>query len=147
MVNVTENEKLCYAVINNSDLNKISWEGVCNDLGIEKVGAAQKRWSRFKQAVAANNSGNGATASTADSTPAKKSKAGTKKRVVADMNDGEDIESDQTPAKKFKKSNTKNDVLATKKGSKPGAKKATEENVTKDGDSEEDVKMEDEELN
>jgi hypothetical protein len=88
----TENEKLCMAIIANSQVTNIDWQGVADALGIEKIGTVQKRWSRFKAAKfgSAGGSSMAAAASSTDTTPIKKGNAAGKKRGAEEMNYGDE---------------------------------------------------------
>lgn len=106
----TENEKLCMAVINNSQVTAIDWKGVANDLGIDKIPTVQKRWSRFKAAKFGSPDGSplAAAASSTYTTPVKKGKSAGKKRGADEMNDNDNdkvarlTNKPRTPKKKLK---------------------------------------------
>jgi hypothetical protein len=55
---MTDNEKLCMAMVNNSTITNINWAGVGAALGGLKVNSVQKRWKRFKDTSIAKNSTN-----------------------------------------------------------------------------------------
>lgn len=45
----SKNEKLCMAVIKNSTVTKIDWDGVAKDVGVATANAANHHWRRFKK--------------------------------------------------------------------------------------------------
>lgn len=100
----TENEKLCMAIITNSNVANIDWNAVAGELGI-KVGAARQRWTRFKKAKFGSSPQptNAATASATGTTPTKGEKVAGKKRAKKDMTAGAEDEVHQSRGRKAKK--------------------------------------------
>lgn len=83
---LTPNEVLLKAVLDNSTI-AINWEEVTKALGLEKTGAAQKRWSRFKLKLGHSSRKGKPAPSTPKKTQAKGAKAPAKKRGANEMSE------------------------------------------------------------
>lgn len=70
------------AVIKNSTITNINWEGVAKDLGKGTSKAANCQWYRFTKAFAVNGS------------PKTTKTNGSKKRGIEEVGDGEELEGD-----------------------------------------------------
>jgi hypothetical protein len=81
----TDNEKLCMAIINNSVVTSINWQGVGEALGL-KVNSAQKRWKRFKDSSVAAK----LTSASPRKRPIDTSVKGCQKRGAEEISDGVD---------------------------------------------------------
>ncbi|KAF4624399.1 hypothetical protein G7Y89_g13773 [Cudoniella acicularis] len=67
------------AIIKNSTVTNIDWDGVARDLGVSTANAANCQWRRFKKAKFSDAS-----------PPTKSAKTnGSKKRAVEEMSDGD----------------------------------------------------------
>ncbi len=104
----TKEMQLCVAIIRNSEISNINWEGVKIELGSSTAHAAQCRWSIFKKNNNLGGLGNKAPgkAASGDSSLIKngtpKGKAGSvngkntpnKKRKAEEMEGSDDVEED-----------------------------------------------------
>jgi hypothetical protein len=105
----TENEKLCMAIINNSQVIKIDWKGVAAELGMDKIPSVYKRWSRFKMAKfgASPRGTKTAGAPKSGKSPSKGNEMAGKKRSFQEMSEGEDDTVRRLPARKAKEKRIK----------------------------------------
>ena len=88
------------AMIIHSAVSKTDWQGVADELGVEKIGTVQQRWYRFKAAKFGSTQGSPKFATA--TTPKKKGGAAGKKRGIDEMNDGDDEAGRRVPVKKIK---------------------------------------------
>jgi hypothetical protein len=93
----TDDEKLCMAIVNNSTISNINWAGVGAALGGLKVNSVQKRWKRFKDVSAAENTTNRPPEKTV-----KIGANGSKKRDIAEVSGEEEETARRLPARKAK---------------------------------------------
>ena len=83
---LTPNEVLLKAVLDNSTI-AINWAEVTKALGLEKIGAAQKRWSRLKLKLGHSSRKGKPAPSTPKKTQTKGAKAPAKKRDANEMSE------------------------------------------------------------
>jgi hypothetical protein len=100
----TENEKLCMAIINNSQITNIDWKRVAAELGMDKIPSVHKRWSRFKIAKfgASPRGTKTAGAPKSGKSPSKGNEGTGKKRSLQEMSEGEGDAVRRLPARKAK---------------------------------------------
>ncbi|KAF8851903.1 hypothetical protein BDZ45DRAFT_678727 [Acephala macrosclerotiorum] len=119
----SKDEKLCMAVIKNSTVTNINWDGVAKDLGVGTGNAANCEWRRFK-------------AKFNDIAPPKPAKIdGRNKRSVGQMSDGNgdrdgsnggDTRKEENPIRQQPEKKTKT------KGRGRNVKRVTPESDTRD---------------
>jgi hypothetical protein len=90
---MTDNEKLCMAIVNNSTISNINWAGVGAALGGLKVNSVQKRWKRFKDTSIAKNSTN-------EQSETNNGTNGSKKRGIGEVSNGEEESVCRLPVRK-----------------------------------------------
>jgi hypothetical protein len=90
---MTDNEKLCMAMVNNSTISNINWAGVGAALGGLKVNSVQKRWKRFKDTSIAKKSIN-------EQSETNNGTNGSKKRAIGEVSNGEEESVCRLPARK-----------------------------------------------
>jgi Arc/MetJ-type ribon-helix-helix transcriptional regulator len=105
----TEGEKLCMAIINNSQVTSIDWKGVAAELGMDRIPSVQQRWSRFKIAKfgASRRATKTAGAPKSGKSPTKENESAGKKRTWQEMSEVVEEAVRRLPARKAKEKRIK----------------------------------------
>jgi hypothetical protein len=117
-------------------VTSINWTGVAADLGLDKIGSAQKRWSGFRQAKFGPLPRRSKAAGTP--TPQKTPTKGGKKRTIEDMSTGEEeVETiRRLPGRKAKDKRVKLETFDSDEEDGTNGESVEEENDEKNGDTE-----------